>query len=55
MCFTGAAVTKNWLKAGYKVTTILDIDKEKCSNYPCKVASTAREVAEEVDITITGM
>ena len=47
-------MTKNWLKAGYKVTTILDVDKDKCTNYPCKVASTAKEVAEEVDITVTG-
>ena len=56
MYFTGTAVTQNLLKSDYKVTTILDLDKDKCSNYPtCKVATSARQVAEEVDITITGI
>ena len=47
-------MTKNLLKSNYKVTTILDIDASKCSNYPCKVASSPRQLAEEVDVTITG-
>ena len=51
---TGSAVTKNLLKSNYKVTTILDVDKAKCSGYPCKVASSPRQLTEEVDITITG-
>ena len=56
MYYTGTAVTQNLLKSDYKVTTILDLDKDKCSNYPtCKVATSARQVAEEVDITITGI
>merc|ERR1719266_2063265 len=56
MGHVGTAVTQNLLKSDYKVTTILDVDKDKCSNYPtCKVASTARQVAEEVDITITAL
>ena len=50
----GTAVTKNLLRQDFKVTTILDINKDKCSNYPCKVVETPKQVAEEVDITITG-
>jgi len=56
MGHVGTAVTQNLLKSDYKVTTILDLDKDKCSNYPtCKVATSARQVAEEVDITITAL
>merc|ERR1711976_1020723 len=51
----GSAVTKNLLKSNYKVTTILDVDKAKCSGYPCKVASSPRQLTEEVDITITAL
>merc|ERR1711974_32169 len=55
MGHVGTAVTRNLLKSDYKVTTILDVDKAKCSNYPCKVASSPRQIAEEVDITITAL
>ena len=47
-------MANNLLKHNYKLTTILDINKDKCSNYPCKVAETPRQVAEECDITVTG-
>ena len=54
LIFAGTAVTKNLLKSDYKVTAILDVHEAKCKDYPCKVAANAREIAEEVDITITG-
>ena len=47
-------MANNLLKHNYKLTTVLDINKDKCSNYPCKVAETPRQVAEECDITVTG-
>jgi len=51
----GSAVANNLLKHNYKLTTVLDINKDKCSNYPCKVAETPRQVAEECDITVTAL
>ena len=50
----GGAVTRNLLANGYKVTSLLDIEKEKCAEFPSKIASTPREVAEDTDIIITG-
>lgn len=55
MGHVGTAVTKNLLKANYKVTSVLDIDQARCKNYPCKVAKSPRELVEEVDITITAL
>ncbi len=39
----------------FRVTTLLDIDREKCREFSsCKIADTPRELAQQVDIIITG-
>ena len=52
--YAGTAVTRNLLASNYQVTSIYDIDPTRVQDYPCKVAKTPREIAEENDITITG-
>jgi len=50
----GSAVTKNLLANNYKVTSIYDIDVNRCKDYGCKIAESPRQITEENDIIITG-
>jgi len=57
MGHVGTAVTNNLMRKGYNVTAITDIKPELCSGFPenIKVVNTAREVASNSDVIVSGL
>ena len=54
---SGDAVLKNLLRNGFTVSTICDINPEKCTGYDpaVQVKSSPKEVAKESEIIISGI
>lgn len=52
----GDALVRNLQKTGYNVTTVLDVDKTKCTQFsPIKTSSSPAEVVEETDVVFTAL
>jgi len=51
----GNALVNNLQRTGYQVTSILDVNLDKCSPFDCKVAKTPFELTQEVDVVFTAL